>query len=224
MEMKDFLSIVSGDKKQLNEGVEECGGAMPPAPMPEPDPVTMSVNLNARGVDSIRDLLNLMSKAEKHSEPDGDEMPIAISMKAPHAEPDGDEGPMNPLGMDGNKSMAMVRDLIAKADSPKAIANAPDEAYAGVDAVTTDAGDGPNAPKHPKDIRIKDPSPFEEYENEPDEEYADHELMIKDLSGGLNRQKRSFKAAQQGDNAMAVQEMLRKELLADYRLFKESKK
>jgi len=47
--------------------------------------------------------------------------------------------------------------------------------------------------------------------------------MIKNLSGGLNREKKSFKAAQRGDNAMAVQEMLRKELASDYRLFKESR-
>lgn len=223
MDMKDFLSIVSGEKKTLNEGVEECGGAMPTAPMPEPDPVTMSVNLNARGVDNIKQLLSLMSKAENdHMEPDGDELPVAVSVKS-HSELDGDEGPMNPIGIDGNKSMAMVRDLIAKNDKPKLIANAPEEAYADVDAITTDAGDGPNAPKHPKDIRIKDPSPFEEYDNEPDEEYGDIDLMIKNLSGGLNREKKAFKAAQRGDNAMAVQEMLRKELASDYRLFKESK-
>jgi len=35
--------------------------------------------------------------------------------------------------------------------------NSPDEKYAGVDAVTTDAGGGVNGPKHPADIRVKDP-------------------------------------------------------------------
>lgn len=33
------------------------------------------------------------------------------------------------------------------------IANAPDEKYAGVDAVTTLAGGGVNSPKHPADIK-----------------------------------------------------------------------
>ena len=41
-----------------------------------------------------------------------------------------------------------------------AIANAPNEQYADVDAVTTLAGGGPNAPKHPHDIRVKDPSMY----------------------------------------------------------------
>lgn len=41
-----------------------------------------------------------------------------------------------------------------------AIANAPAEKYADVDAVTTLAGGGPNGPKHPHDLRIKDPSMY----------------------------------------------------------------
>jgi len=45
----------------------------------------------------------------------------------------------------------------------------------------------------------------EEWDNAPDEEYKDDDYMIKDLSGGLNRQKKSFAAAQDGDNAMAVE-------------------
>lgn len=36
--------------------------------------------------------------------------------------------------------------------------NTPKEEYAGIDAVTTNAGGGANGPKHPHDIRVKDPS------------------------------------------------------------------
>jgi hypothetical protein len=36
--------------------------------------------------------------------------------------------------------------------------NTPKEEYAGIEAVTTAAGGGPNKPKHPHDIRVKDPS------------------------------------------------------------------
>lgn len=38
------------------------------------------------------------------------------------------------------------------------LSNAPNPQYAPVSAVTTDAGGGPNKPKHPHDIRVKDPS------------------------------------------------------------------
>lgn len=47
------------------------------------------------------------------------------------------------------------------ADSFGPLANSPNEVVAPVDAVTTDAGGGINAPKHPDDIRVKDPRGFE---------------------------------------------------------------
>jgi hypothetical protein len=50
---------------------------------------------------------------------------------------------------------------IADLDNDQQIAqysNTPKEEYAGIEAVTTAAGGGPNGPKHPHDIRVKDPS------------------------------------------------------------------
>ena len=50
---------------------------------------------------------------------------------------------------------------IADLDNNQQIAqysNTPKEEYAGIEAVTTAAGGGPNMPKHPHDIRVKDPS------------------------------------------------------------------
>lgn len=40
---------------------------------------------------------------------------------------------------------------------------------------------------------------------EPNEKYWDHKLMTKDLSGGINRQKKMHKPAAKGDNPMAVE-------------------
>lgn len=45
----------------------------------------------------------------------------------------------------------------------------------------------------------------EAFANEPDEEYRDHTHMTKDLSGGINRQKKMFPPAAKGDNPMAVE-------------------
>ena len=50
-----------------------------------------------------------------------------------------------------------------------------------------------------------DYKPLEGYDNEPDEKYSDHNTMLKDLSGGLNREKKMYKKAQDGDNAMAAE-------------------
>ena len=46
----------------------------------------------------------------------------------------------------------------------------------------------------------------ESYDNAPDPEYADHQMMTKDLSGGLNREKKMHKPAAGGDNAMAIED------------------
>mgnify|MGYP001061142204 CR=1 FL=1 len=45
-------------------------------------------------------------------------------------------------------------------DSFGPLANSPNEVVAPVSAVTTDAGGGVNGPKHPHDIRVKDPSAY----------------------------------------------------------------
>jgi len=75
-----------------------------------------------------------------------------------------------------------------------------------------DVVDGPKDDKPvmklpaPEDADIED-EPLEGYENEPDEQYDDHETMIHDLSGGINRKKKSYKASEPGDNAMAVEDI-----------------
>jgi len=46
------------------------------------------------------------------------------------------------------------------ADSFGPLANSPNEVVAPVSAVTTDAGGGVNGPKHPADIRVKDPTDY----------------------------------------------------------------
>ena len=46
---------------------------------------------------------------------------------------------------------------------------------------------------------------IDEWDNSPKEEYKDHNYMTQDLSGGINRPKKAYAAAQDGDNAMAVE-------------------
>jgi len=45
----------------------------------------------------------------------------------------------------------------------------------------------------------------EDWDNSPEEEYADTKTMTKDLSGGINREKKAYAATQDGDNPMAVE-------------------
>lgn len=52
---------------------------------------------------------------------------------------------------------------------------------------------------------IDDEEDLEEYDNEPNEEYRDHEYMTHDLSGGINKRKKAYADAERGDNAIAVE-------------------
>lgn len=72
-------------------------------------------------------------------------------------QPDSRPDEMSPLanGDDTNR-FKQVMDLVAGEQAE--YANEPNEAYAGIEAVTTDAGGGVNGPKHPADLRVKDPS------------------------------------------------------------------
>ena len=54
----------------------------------------------------------------------------------------------------------------------------------------------------------------EDWDNSPEETYADTQTMTKDLSGGLNREKKAYPAAQDGDNAMAVETSIKEQLWA----------
>jgi|13_taG_2_1085334.scaffolds.fasta_scaffold00781_3 hypothetical protein len=54
----------------------------------------------------------------------------------------------------------------------------------------------------------------EDWDNSPEETYADTQTMTKDLSGGLNREKKAYAAAQDGDNAMAVETSIKEQLWA----------
>lgn len=53
---------------------------------------------------------------------------------------------------DESRRMNQIADLTHQPD-PTGYANSPIVAYASIEAVTTDAGGGTNAPKHPADIR-----------------------------------------------------------------------
>lgn len=54
-----------------------------------------------------------------------------------------------------------ILSMLQNRDNASPLSNAPNEVVAPVDAVTTDAGGGINGPKHPDDIRVKDPRGYE---------------------------------------------------------------
>lgn len=73
--------------------------------------------------------------------------------------PDSTSGQMSPLanGDDENR-VDQIQDLMPHSACDSQFANEPDEQYADISSVTTKAGGGVNGPKHPHDLRVKDPS------------------------------------------------------------------
>jgi len=63
----------------------------------------------------------------------------------------------------GEPIAGRFKQIFAMLDAPSTgpLANSPNEVVADIEAVTTLAGGGVNGPKHPADIRVKDPRGFE---------------------------------------------------------------
>jgi Trp operon repressor len=91
--------------------------------------------------DIIRSVLDIIDQAEQQQKPS-----MTVDIVATAQE-----------GDDELRRIQQVVDLLTGNERPT-LANSPDERYAGIDAVTKDAGGGVNGPKHPADIRGEHPS------------------------------------------------------------------
>ena len=168
------------------EGLNECPPDMMAPHEEQGNPVTMNVSLTASGKEHVADLINMMKNAgmEAAQEPEVAVMPARLDMER-------------------------LRGIVDEPE-PTGWTNSPEESVSPIEDVTTNAGGGLNGPKHPHDIRVKDAPAYEdeeleEWDYEPDEEYKDDDYMKNDLAGGLNRRKKQYKAAQPGDNAIAME-------------------
>lgn len=107
------------------------------------------------------------------------EGPMDVGMPAPAPMPEPEKVTMtvnmNAQGTDG------IADLIK-------LIGGSGEAHTDIDSHDVDTGDS-EMEKLKAIMAPKDEATEEDYANEPDEEYADTQTMIKDLSGGLNREK-----------------------------------
>jgi ketosteroid isomerase-like protein len=98
-----------------------------------------------RATDIIRNVLDLIDAVDNTEQDDS----ITGEIEVQRVTGDDDAG-----------RFRQIFDLLDKGEELPT-ANTPNEKYATVDAVTTLAGGGMNGPKHPADIRIKDPRGYE---------------------------------------------------------------
>jgi hypothetical protein len=108
--------------------------------------------------DLIQDILTLIDRAQE-PEPQLQAQVTIIGQPELNAEPVGQDSPLT-HAPDDIRRFRQIVDLGSDPVDPTAYANAPQEKVAGIEAVTTDAGGGWMAPKHPHDIRVKDISAY----------------------------------------------------------------
>ena len=100
--------------------------------------------MNAREI--VRAVLDLLDQYDAQEEPQG-----------------GIDGSIEVQRVTGDDDVSRFRQIFDLLDKGETLptANTPNEKYADIDAVTTLAGGGVNGPKHPDDIRVKDPRGYE---------------------------------------------------------------
>ena len=69
-----------------------------------------------------------------------------------------------PVLDDGERRFKQIFDILSR-EREGQYANSPTETIAGIASVTTDAGGGWNGPKHPADLRVKDPSMYPNFQD-----------------------------------------------------------
>lgn len=231
-------------KETLNESVVECGEMPMPVTPPAAPPVTMSVNFNAQGIDHIKELLGLMQASEGPlaAGPVDKAMPMPVP-GMPAGAPAIDAEPEAPNAPD----ITDLDSLIKLAGVPAQKKEIGDEA--GDDMASDEEQAEPGTGEMTQDIageiedmtdelasetgneeESEEEEEGEEEETEegaydasttPDPAYQDTNYMIKDLAGGLNKEKKMFKHSyKQGDNPMAMEDSVKEELTRLYNEFR----
>jgi len=197
--------------------VEECGepmmGNMPPsmADKPHTPPPSMSVNINAQGLDDISELMKLLTKVNPDmiNQPSAPEISVmpSITPPGPSISGIGDLGDLDkgPLKMLPDLDKDEPKDGPMDMPGPDAM-NKPE--IKGLDR----DGDGDHD-MDDHDMEKKDEKPddeekeegFQDATTQPDEQYKDVDYMVNKLAGGMNKPKQSFSGKPyRGDNPMAA--------------------
>ena len=200
---------------QSMPATEACGDAPMPTSMPPsmndqapPAHPSMSVNLNAQGMDNIESLIKLMTKVNPDmiNQP-AKMMPMPSMTAMPSLTPPGpsisaigdlgnlDAGPLKmlpDLDMDKPHNEPDADNMGGPSDGDSD--NMPGDNDLDKDSSNQDDGDDSDMEK--------DDDKKNEYANEPEEEYKDIDYMVNKLAGGMNGPKGTYPKVAGGDNPM----------------------
>jgi len=198
MDYNKLLQRLAEIDKPTNESCGDMTPVSTPAPESAPTPPpSMTVNLNAHGMDNIEQMMKLMTavnpdminpKSTAPEPPNMIKMPIGM---------DGvDDGPL-----DGEKTeiapLAAVGAGLGRAAASSMGAGSIGQSAGGIagrmaGGATADMMNGDN-----DDIESR-----EEYANEPDEQHKDIDYITNKVAGGMNKPKGTYPKVSSGDNPM----------------------
>jgi hypothetical protein len=206
---------------QSMPATEACGDApmpmsMPPSvtsQTPPPSHPSMSVNLNAQGMDNIESLMKLMTKVNPDmiNQP-SKMMPMPAMTAMPSLTPPGPS--ISAIGDLGNLDAGPLKmlpdlDMDEPHDEPDADnmggpSDMDSDNMPGDNDLDKDSSDRDDQDDQDDDIggMEKDDEKKNEYANEPEEKYKDIDYMVNKLAGGMNGPKGTYPKVAGGDNPM----------------------
>ena len=200
---------------QSMPATEACGDAPMPMSMPPsmndqapPAHPSMSVNLNAQGMDNIESLIKLMTKVNPDmiNQP-AKMMPMPSLTAMPSLTPPGPS--ISAIGDLGNLDAGPLKmlpdlDMDEPHDEPDAD-NMGGPSDGDSDNMPGDDLDKDSSDRDDQDDdngMEKDDDKKNEYANEPEEQYKDIDYMVNKLAGGMNGPKGTYPKVAGGDNPM----------------------
>lgn len=189
---------------------ETCGMPPPPVDMPPPvdakletPPPSMSVNLNAQGIENIEDMMKLFQKVNPDMMPKADPMPtmspppgiMSIKPELPPMKmlPDLDADNDGKIG--GEMDIEIEPMDLDKDDDE---GSQPGELGASLDRDGDGDHDMDDHDLEPDD----DENKKETWANEPNEEEKDIDYIVNKLAGGMNKSHGTYPKVADGDNPM----------------------
>ena len=202
---------------QSMPATEACGDAPMPMSMPPsmndqapPAHPSMSVNLNAQGMDNIESLIKLMTKVNPDmiNQP-AKMMPMPSMTAMPSLTPPGPS--ISAIGDLGNLDAGPLKmlpdlDMDEPHDEPDADnmggpSDMDSDNMPGDNDLDKDSSDRDDQDDD-KGGMEKDDDKKNEYANEPEEQYKDIDYMVNKLAGGMNGPKGTYPKVAGGDNPM----------------------
>lgn len=207
-----YKKIAQIDGVLSESAVNECGEPMGmPAPSaPSTPPVSMSVNINAQGIENIKSMMDLWTKVNPDMMPKvGNELPqvspeLSIGGPGPSI-----SSPADDIKKDMTKLISLDEpedekelggDEFDNDDEPEDESRSAPGEYGGEHDEDPIGGDKPSNP-YPFGDDDEEDEAEEAYANEPNEKYAGVDAVTHD-GNDLNKSKKTFPKVAGGDNPM----------------------